>query len=205
MSPESHNPEVTVRKESLAGDDVLVIHDFLSPAECEEYIRLTERVGYSPAPITTESGPVMAPEIRNNDRVMVDDHARADALWQRLKPLVPDPLDGCPAVGLNERLRFYRYDPDDTFRPHVDGHFARNDERSKLTVLIYLSGGCIGGETILYFFDGDHPEIPEGTEFRVAPAPGKVLIFRHELLHEGAIVLEGRKYVLRTDVMYRCL
>jgi prolyl 4-hydroxylase len=28
------------------------------------------------------------------------------------------------------------------------------------------------------------------------------LIFRHEFLHEGRPVLEGIKYVLRTDVMY---
>ena len=28
------------------------------------------------------------------------------------------------------------------------------------------------------------------------------LIFEHELLHEGAAVTAGRKYVLRSDVMY---
>jgi hypothetical protein len=28
------------------------------------------------------------------------------------------------------------------------------------------------------------------------------LIFRHELFHEGAEVKSGKKYVLRSDVMY---
>jgi len=28
------------------------------------------------------------------------------------------------------------------------------------------------------------------------------LVFVHQQLHEGASVLNGRKYVLRTDVMY---
>jgi hypothetical protein len=28
------------------------------------------------------------------------------------------------------------------------------------------------------------------------------LIFEHQLLHEGAAVTQGRKYVLRSDVMY---
>jgi hypothetical protein len=28
------------------------------------------------------------------------------------------------------------------------------------------------------------------------------LIFEHQILHEGAAVISGRKYVLRSDVMY---
>jgi hypothetical protein len=28
-------------------------------------------------------------------------------------------------------------------------------------------------------------------------------LFRHALMHKGDTVLRGRKYVLRTDVMYR--
>jgi hypothetical protein len=36
----------------------------------------------------------------------------------------------------------------------------------------------------------------------VAPAPGLALVFDHYLMHEGAPVIEGQKYVLRTDVMY---
>ena len=34
---------------------------------------------------------------------------------------------------------------------------------------------------------------------------GKALVFLHLLLHEGAPVTGGRKYALRTDVMYRRL
>lgn len=37
----------------------------------------------------------------------------------------------------------------------------------------------------------------------VEPAAGMGLCFAHEWWHEGAKVLSGRKYVLRTDVMYR--
>ncbi len=192
-----------MRKELLAGEDVLLVRDLLTPEECADFIRLTERIGYGAAPITTAGGPVMATDVRNNDRVMFDDPARAAGLWDRLKPFVP-PLDGCPAVGLNERLRFYRYDLAETFRPHTDGYFARNRDRSKLTLLIYLSGGCEGGETVIYFQEGDSPAMPDGAELRVAPEPGKALFFRHELLHEGAPVRGGRKYVLRSDVMYRC-
>jgi hypothetical protein len=38
---------------------------------------------------------------------------------------------------------------------------------------------------------------------RVRPATGLALVFMHRQLHEGAEVVRGRKYVLRTDVMYQ--
>jgi hypothetical protein len=31
---------------------------------------------------------------------------------------------------------------------------------------------------------------------------GSVLIYEHDILHEGSIIKSGRKYLLRTDVMY---
>ncbi len=42
-----------------------------------------------------------------------------------------------------------------------------------------------------------------GGLLRVQPQRGKALIFAHRQLHEGAAVVRGRKYVLRSDVMYR--
>ena len=37
----------------------------------------------------------------------------------------------------------------------------------------------------------------------ITPEQGKALVFYHRQLHEGMPVVKGRKYVLRTDVMYR--
>lgn len=191
-----------MRKEELDGEQVFAIHNFLTPEECAGYVRTTEQVGYGPAPITTASGFVMAPEVRNNERVMLDNVTWAGELWARAKPFVPSPYRGHEATGLNERFRFYRYDEGHTFRPHIDGHFARNDERSQLTFMVYLSGDCEGGETVIYFSD-DGLTHTDGAALRVRPETGKALVFYHYLLHEGAPVTAGRKYVLRTDVMYR--
>ena len=205
-----------MRKEQLDGEQVFVIHDFLTPEECERFIRLTEEAGYRDAPITTAGGPVMAKEVRNNERVMIDNPAWAAELWEKARPFVPSPFPtseirhrlalavgtGFPAIGLNERFRFYRYDPGQTFRPHIDGHFARNDERSQFTFMVYLNGGCVDGDTVIYFQD-DALTKPGDWALRVTPEPGKALVFYHYLLHEGAPVTAGRKYVLRTDVMYR--
>lgn len=38
---------------------------------------------------------------------------------------------------------------------------------------------------------------------RVQPEAGKALVFPHRILHRGAPVADGRKYVMRTDVMCR--
>ena len=36
----------------------------------------------------------------------------------------------------------------------------------------------------------------------IVPEPGKVAIFQHKVRHEGCIVRSGRKYAMRTDVIY---
>jgi hypothetical protein len=48
-------------------------------------------------------------------------------------------------------------------------------------------------------FDGGETLFEDVT---IEPERGMALIFAHGYLHEGGEVLAGRKYVLRTDVMY---
>ncbi|WAS93164.1 2OG-Fe(II) oxygenase [Nannocystis punicea] len=179
----------------IIDDRVFTVHDFLSADECAEWLRLAEGVGFEAAPITTGRGFVMAPEIRNNTRVILDDEDRARRLWQRLAPYVPERRHSWRAVGVNERFRFYRYQPGQYFRWHHDGSFRRGpDEQSLLTVMLYLDADFTGGTT-----DFDH----DGDVVRVAPARGMLLVFDHPIRHQGAPVKRGVKHVLRTDVMYR--
>ena len=151
---------------------------------------MSERVGFGDAPISEVGGEIVRPEIRNNARVMIDDEKTASLLWDRIKANVPVFLNGRQARGVNERLRFYRYDPGQQFVAHVDGSFARsNGEQSLLTLMVYLNEAFEGGETIF-------------NEAKIKPQIGMALIFQHALMHEGAAVTSGRKYVLRSDVMY---
>lgn len=175
-------------------DRVVLFPGVLEPAECAEHIARAEAIGFEPAPITTHRGPLMAPEVRNNTRVMVDDPEAASALLARLRPLLPAELFGWRLRGLNERLRWYRYDVGERFNWHYDGSFARSrSERSRLTLMLYLNDGFGGGETMFDLSAG----------MRVArPRAGAALLFPHALRHTGAVVTRGRKYVLRTDVMY---
>jgi predicted 2-oxoglutarate/Fe(II)-dependent dioxygenase YbiX len=184
-----------MRKEELHGSNIFVLHDFLPAAECRRLIAWSEELGYSDAPITTAAGFLMRKDVRDNERVMVEDPAFADALWRLARPQLPEEWFGWKVVGFNERLRFYRYDAGQKFAPHTDGYFQRpNGERSHLTFMVYLNDGFRGGATA---FHHKHPSL------EVGPQCGKALVFYHRQLHEGAPVLEGRKYVLRTDVMYR--
>jgi hypothetical protein len=135
----------------------------------------------------------MRPDIRNNSRVIFDDTALAADLFARIESAVPRALCGLAVAGVNERFRCYVYEPAQRFRPHYDGAFVRNEnERSQLTLMVYLNGGFDGGSTAFLDYDVD-----------VTPRSGMALLFQHHLLHEGSTVTSGTKYVLRSDVMYR--
>ena len=177
-------------------DRLLTIEGFFSPEECAQQIARSEGAGYEAATISTRGGAVMNTAIRNNDRLIADDPALAQLLWQRVKPFVPSPLFEREAIGLNERLRYYRYEPGQTFKPHQDGSFKReNGEKSQVTFMVYLNDGFGGGSTN---FDLRYPH----GEVEVVPRAGMALLFVHSFRHEGAVVTSGAKYVLRSDVMY---
>jgi 2OG-Fe(II) oxygenase superfamily len=72
---------------------------------------------------------------------------------------------------------------------HKDGPWTENGVSSRLTFLIYLNAGFVGGAT-------------DFRDFSVSPAAGSALLFIHDTWHEGASVTEGIKYVLRSDVLY---
>jgi hypothetical protein len=124
----------------------------LDAVECAAMIARCDAIGFGDAPITTDRGFVMRPDIRNNTRVMFDDVALAGMLFDRIASVVPALFDWRP-VGVNERFRCYRYAPGQHFKPHYDGFFARTPrERSKLTFMIYLDARCTGGETAFLDF-----------------------------------------------------
>lgn len=175
---------------------VFTLARVLDDEACAALIAFAEQQGFDDAPVTTARGPRMMRDVRNNTRVMVDAPALAERLFGTLASLLPRELpEGWRLTGLNERLRFYRYDAGQSFEWHYDGSFARNnDERSQLTLLFYLNDGFVGGETEFDDVTGS---------FTVVPSRGDALVFAHHVRHRGAPVREGRKYALRTDVMYQ--
>jgi 2OG-Fe(II) oxygenase superfamily len=124
---------------------------------------------------------------------------------------------------LNPHFRLCRYEPGGHFAPHCDATFAaRDDLESQLTFMIYLNGGgdealpatrrfSRGGTLILR--DGaasvrDANRIfahPEDVIRDVAPETGMAIVFlQRVVLHAGDLVEgPGRKYIFRSDVMFR--
>jgi predicted 2-oxoglutarate/Fe(II)-dependent dioxygenase YbiX len=176
---------------TFINEEIFTVAEFFTADECRATIELAESIGFADAPITTGGGAVYAPEIRNNTRVMLDDAPRATILYERAKLFVPQHIEGWRLAGVNERLRFYRYDVGQQFDWHFDGYFRRdNGERSWLTFMIYLNDDFDGGQTLF-------------ADCAIRPQTGMALFFIHHVRHKGETVARGRKYVLRTDVMYR--
>lgn len=144
---------------------------------------------------------------RYRERAMFDNPTITAGLWAVLSPHLGSltvwlaataaswdpPVDQWRAVGCNPRSRVYRYRAGADFAVHRDIPWRPNETtRSVLTVLVYLPGdGCIGGDTRL----GD--ELIEPRTWRIA-------VFDHAVAHEGTMVEQGEKRVLRNDIIATC-
>jgi hypothetical protein len=180
-------------------ENLFTVGNLLTPDECQRLIDRGEGMGFEAASVAMASGARVMTNVRKNDRVTFDDPALAAWLWGRVQPHVPRTLGGSVAAGLNERLRFYRYDPSQKFNAHRDGVVERSPtERSRLTFMVDLNSGAEG-----VFYSEDRVGGLRRMAASVDPQVGTGLFFAHEWWHEGAKVVSGRKYVLRTDVMYR--
>jgi hypothetical protein len=179
-------------------DYVFEVTEFVSPEWCDAIIAGAEARGFDEATVNTSKGHIRDAKWRNNDRLISDDGRLAAELWTRAEPCVPRRFKGRDAIGLNERLRFYRYDVGQKFDWHLDGYYEReNGERSQYTFMIYLNDGFEGGGTS--FADRQRGLF---APFTVMPRKGAALFFYDHLEHRGDEVTAGRKYVLRTDGMY---
>jgi hypothetical protein len=170
---------------------IFLIEDFLTEAECEEYITMTENKVFEEAKINLQGQQLMNKGVRNNDRLMIFDKNLAETLFEKASQFLPPMHDGYTLQDFNEMFRIYKYAPGQRFKMHRDGSYIRNEnEKSFYTFLIYLNDDFEGGETEFENL------------FTVAPKKGSALIFYHPLRHEGKILINGIKYVLRTDIMY---
>ncbi len=182
--------------------DVLVLDDVFDDTELATLSDVVASLSFDPQAF----GRGMAPG-RSRERAQVDSVEVANILWwhlaEHVSPLTRwfegrahgirlDPELECWVPSeCNTRSRFYRYQLGADFREHEDEAWRPTENvRSFLTVLVYLPTAqpCVGGETVI---DGEV----------VSVEPGRVVVFPHDLLHEGRPVESGQKLVLRNDVI----
>ena len=168
---------------------IWTIPGFLSQAECRRLIGFSEGFGFEEATVGLSSGAKMMKGVRDNFRAEVDDLNLAQEMWHQIKSEFPVHIEGACAVGLNSHFRFYRYENGQKFKRHIDGRQVVGDLESRVTWMIYLNDDFAGGATA---FD----------DISIQPERGTALLFVHEQKHEGCPVERGRKYVLRSDVLF---
>lgn len=160
--------------------------------ECAALVAMAEAKGFYEAPVNVEDDKFrVIPEVRSNFQTLVDDAAIARLLWDRVAEYFPAQRGG-ERAGLNERMRFLRYDAGQKFEAHKDGPCA---DGSRFTFQLYLTDGFREGTTRFLSDDGC-------SGLDVVPRAGRVLAFEHGVMHRGSPPVGGRKYVLRTEAVY---
>ncbi|PPQ96894.1 hypothetical protein CVT26_005880 [Gymnopilus dilepis] len=214
-------------RHSLPGvPGAFIINDALESFECESIVQMAEKIGMSPDEPIAGSAAQLASVLAHN-LVWVADEQFVGELFKRIEDLLPQEVHGGKVRGINRRFRIYRYRPGALYRPHIDGAWpassiASNSSSttesptysyiydsdpttySRLTLLIYLNDSFSGGHTT-FFLPSSVPGILEARPIR--PRTGTVAVFPHgaargSLLHEGSGVIEGAKYVIRTEILY---
>lgn len=207
------------RKEELLdvfGESAMVLHDLFTPSECVAIITQAENFGFE--------GCGYSKTMRITDRVPVMGEELAGMLFERVKSLLPPILvhrtmDGLKpfgvrpdmaegtwvATGLNPCFRACRYVPGGFFQPHYDGGFDYSSKhRSIKTYMLYLNDGFEGGSTTFYEEDQRHYSEPDRSKavYDFQPELGACLVFNHFICHDGGVLKTGKKYILRSEVMY---
>lgn len=181
----------------------------LTSTECAALIAVSERQGFMDVKYDPEAR-AWPQRARKSGRCVVNDEKTATLLWGRLESLVPsDNMPGWRPVGIHPSLRFLRYGPGEYFLPHFDkplevsATLNQGEQRSFQSIIIYLNTVSVGhgGGTVF-----SHPSDTMVPNLRVSAREGTALVFDQDSYqHEGEALLAGKKYALRTDIMYQQL
>ena len=192
-----------------------LISGLLSQQECTRLVEIAEEIGWMK---TCGIGPAAGKDGKSAPSKCVLQVSVPETL--ELSNRVIGKVDFssfCPdrLVGINSRFRMHKYEAGFALGPHYDrGEYsgtAVDDDgelrfdyfgdgrTSRMSLLIYLNQDCEGGAT--NFLKDD--EIFES----VLPVPGDAVCFFHgshhlSPLHEGALVRDGVKYIVRTDFLF---
>jgi hypothetical protein len=189
---------------------VAVLSNVLSPEECAGLIKRAKGEQFEDVVMNRPIAGGDADQVANCRRSMIEDLDLASELFDRMVNAIQgteleDRIQHAPwvsegetgnilnATGLNDRLHILRYGAGQFFAPHRDSRFKRGSEVSHITVQVFLNDNFSGGTT----------SIRGGKRFvDIKPQAGSVLLFDQDLRREECEVHFGRKFVVRSDVLY---
>jgi len=134
-------PKANLTANKLKGIHLFTVPEFLTPPECEAFIKNAETCGFVHQ---GSLGPTRGEAFRDNDRISVHDAILAEKLWKSgLSNFFLDiRVRGKAAVGLNPNIRFYKYKIGQHFGQHIDESVdLGGGNTTEYTLLIYLNGG----------------------------------------------------------------
>ncbi|CAM2699106.1 unnamed protein product [Rotaria socialis] len=173
----------SLRKVDLfPGKDLVcfVLYNVFAPEECQFLIDSIENIGFNKL--------LYGENYRTNTRTQIKQTDLANEFFLRVQ------------VSISKPTFCFTYEPGQFFAPHFDGIFKKSYmEQSQLTIMAYLNHSYTDGHTNFL----DDTTKPHGITYALKPETGMVLIFQHDLFHEGETVSTGKKYIMRSDVMYK--
>lgn len=182
-----------------------VIPSLFSKAECEALLNSNVKNSFQKAIANYPT------YYRNNERFVIDSEELAHNLFKKVKPYLPKRIEVISNIEtengiwnlyeLNNRLRFCKYSANQYFNRHLDGiHYRSKEIQSKLTFMIYLNSATEfeGGKTLFYKSKNTSEIWASYT-----PKQGDLIVFDHNIWHEGEMLLQGEKFVLRSDILYK--
>lgn len=161
------------------------VKDFFTKEECETFIKLAEKKGFSDIQKNKFGEEFIDQDFRTDQGLTMVNKKITDSIFEKVKEIVPT------STSVFKRIRFNKVSPGKMCSGHVDTVIEVGDEMSKWTIILYLNDST--GITRLY-----NPSIMKKID--VTPKCGTVLIFDQRINHMGLSPIDT-KYIMRVDLM----
>ena len=174
------------------------IYNVFSEKECKDLINVLEKTGFTKASLFTDvdGKEHYHSDVRNSMRKIIDDKDFAKLLEKRIYPHIPKTYNGLTYHSINHRFRFLKYEKGGFFARHKDNNYKTKNTISLITILIYLNEDYKGAYTT-FFANVDDKE-----GFTLEPKTGMISLMDQDIGHCVPKLLEGIKYVVRTELQY---
>lgn len=191
------------------------MYNIFTKDECQRIINTSEKIGFDK--LTGYD-----PRYRNNVRMVIDSTIIINEFEKRVKnyldKVVKIDKDSDTIIKtkmsegewkfhkLNPHLRICRYNDKGRFGKHYDLGYHPDplSIRTIKTCMIYLNDEFKDGCTRFYKGELDVEKSHE-MFYKLKPKTGMCIIFNQHIVHDGEIVKDGLKYIMRTDVFYKAI